>query len=129
MAYDPSSTEGLPEAGAARLEQNRSGLFTSDLSVNEFLLVRQAGFQPLGLVIGSSIYHIGYQQAQWKQSQEMQVLSQAMYEARELAICEGELDAMSSYIYGIPAVSVPFGGGGGACTGSRTGDSGPAYRP
>ena len=47
VAYDPSSTEGVPEAGTARLQQNRSGLFTSDLSVNEFLLVRQAGFQPL----------------------------------------------------------------------------------
>jgi uncharacterized protein YbjQ (UPF0145 family) len=38
---------------AQRLQQNRAGLFTSDLSVNEFLLVRQAGFRPLGLVIGS----------------------------------------------------------------------------
>ena len=56
MAYDPTSTEGVPEAGTARLLQNRSGLFTSDLSVNEFLLVRQAGFQPLGLVIGSSTF-------------------------------------------------------------------------
>jgi twinkle protein len=34
-------------------------------------------------------------------------------EARELAICEGEIDAMSACAYGIPAVSVPFGGGGG----------------
>ena len=30
-AYDPSSLEGVPEAGRARLEQNRQGLFTSDL--------------------------------------------------------------------------------------------------
>jgi len=29
--------------------------FTSDLSVDEFLLVKEAGFQPLGLVMGSSI--------------------------------------------------------------------------
>ena len=36
--------------------------FTSDLSVNEFLLVKEAGFQPLGLVMGSSIYSIGAQQ-------------------------------------------------------------------
>src|SRR6202453_2577439 len=93
MSYDPTSTEGVPQAGRTRLEQNRSGLFTSDLSVNEFLLVRQAGFQPLGLVIGSSIYHIGYQQAQWRQSQEMDVLTQAMYEARELAMTRMEEEA------------------------------------
>lgn len=33
---------------------------------------------------------------------------------RFLAITEGEIDAMSLYEYGIPAVSVPFGGGTGA---------------
>src|ERR1043166_8257960 len=69
------------------------GFFTSDLSVNEFLLVKQAGFDPLGLVIGSSIYHIGYQQSSWKQSTEMAVLSQAMYEARELAMTRMEEEA------------------------------------
>ena len=37
--YDPNSLEGIPESGLERLEQNREGLYTSDLSVNEFLLV------------------------------------------------------------------------------------------
>lgn len=32
---------------------------------------------------------------------------------RFVVICEGEIDAMSFYEYGIPAMSVPFGGGGG----------------
>ena len=109
MAYDPSSTEGVPEAGTARLEQNRSGLFTSDLSVNEFLLVRQAGFQPLGLVIGSSIYHIGFQQAQWKKNQEMEVLSQAMYEARELAMTRMEEEAEQLGADGIVGVRLTIG--------------------
>ena len=27
--YDPTSLEGVPEAGRARLQQNRRGLFTS----------------------------------------------------------------------------------------------------
>ena len=52
---------------AARLEQNKRGLFTSDLSVAEFLLVKEAGFDPLGLVVGSSIFHIGFQQSSWKE--------------------------------------------------------------
>ena len=84
--YDPTSLEGVPQAGRSRLEQNKRGLFTSDLSVNEFLLVKQAGFDPLGLVVGSSIYHIGYQQSSWRKSVEMDVLSQAMYQAREMAL-------------------------------------------
>lgn len=33
--------------------------------------------------------------------------------ARELTICEGEIDAASLFVYGRPAVSVPFGGGKG----------------
>lgn len=34
--------------------------------------------------------------------------------AREVTICEGEIDAMTLHQYGIPALSVPFGGGKGA---------------
>jgi hypothetical protein len=53
--------EGLPKDALRRLSelQGEGGLFTSDLSVNEFLLVKEAGFHPRGLVVGSSIYHIG----------------------------------------------------------------------
>jgi uncharacterized protein YbjQ (UPF0145 family) len=109
MAYDPSSTEGVPEAGRARLQQNRAGLFTSDLSVNEFLLVRQAGFRPLGLVIGSSIYHIGFQQANYRQNQEMTVLSQAMYHARELAMTRMEEEADQLGADGVVGVRLDIG--------------------
>jgi len=91
--YDPTSLEGVPDAGRARLEQNKRGLFTSDLSVAEFLLVKEAGFDPLGLVVGSSIFHIGFQQSSWKVSEEMKVLSEAMYSARELAMTRMEEEA------------------------------------
>ena len=74
--YDPGSTAGVPEHALERLEKMKAaGFFTSDLSVNEFLLVKAAGFDPLGLVIGSSIYHVGYQKGSWTRNQEMQVLS------------------------------------------------------
>jgi uncharacterized protein YbjQ (UPF0145 family) len=102
--YDPTSIEGLPEAGIARLEQNKRGLFTSDLSVAEFLLVKEAGFDPLGLVVGSSIFHIGFQQSSWKVSEEMQVLSEAMYSARELAMTRMEEEAEQLGADGIVAV-------------------------
>ncbi|HEV7213892.1 MAG TPA: heavy metal-binding domain-containing protein, partial [Chloroflexota bacterium] len=68
-------------------------LFTSDLSTSEFLLVKEAGFDPVGLVVGSSIYHVGYQQSMWNQNQEMTVLTQAMYHARELAMSRMEEEA------------------------------------
>lgn len=98
MAYTPGSEEGLPSAARRRLIEMRGGdgkrpLFTSDLSINEFLLIREAGFDPVGLVMGSSIYHIGFQFSGLFQNQEMDVLTQAMYHARELAMTRMEEEA------------------------------------
>jgi uncharacterized protein YbjQ (UPF0145 family) len=93
---------GVPDDAMRRLAQMRPGqptsLFTSDLSVNEFLLVREAGFRPLGLVLGSSIYHVGIQFGRWTQNRELDQLSQAMYHARELAMTrmEAEADALGA---------------------------------
>src|SRR6201992_587468 len=88
---------GVPEDAMRRLAEMRPGqatsLFTSDLSVNEFLLVREAGFRPLGLVLGSSIYHVGFQMGRWSKNQELTMLSQAMYHARELAMTRMEAEA------------------------------------
>jgi uncharacterized protein YbjQ (UPF0145 family) len=89
---------------AMRIDATHRGLFTSDLSVNEFLLVREAGFDPVGLVVGSSIYHIGYQWASWSQNQEMTVLTQAMYHARELAMTRMEEEANALGADGIVGV-------------------------
>lgn len=83
---EPDPLEGVPESGRARLEQNKAGLFTSDLTVNEYLLIEDAGYEPLGLVLGTSIYHIGYQRRRWTRSHELEVLSGALYHARELAM-------------------------------------------
>jgi uncharacterized protein YbjQ (UPF0145 family) len=107
--YDPKSMEGVPTHGRERLAQLRGGLFTSDLSVNEFLLVKEAGFDPLGLVVGSSIYHIGFQQSAWNQNQEMAVLSQAMYEARELAMTRMEEEADQLGADGVVGVRLEIG--------------------
>ena len=99
----PGRQLGLTQHAAERMREMAGGeargrLFTSDLSVNEFLLVKKAGFEPLGLVVGSSIYHIGFQQSQWNQNQEMVVLTQAMYHARDLAMTrmEAEADALGA---------------------------------
>jgi len=109
MSYDPNSREGIPEAAEERLAQNRDGLFTSDLSVKEFLLVKQAGFEPLGLVVGSSIYHIGLQVSNPMENMEMEVLTQAMYHARELAMTRMEQEADSLGADGIVGVRLDVG--------------------
>jgi uncharacterized protein YbjQ (UPF0145 family) len=88
-----SEPQDLPKDAGRRLEQLEHGLFTSDLSVNEFLLVKETGFHPLGFVMGSSIYHTGIQTRSWRKSQELTKLTEAMYNARELAMTRMEEEA------------------------------------
>jgi uncharacterized protein YbjQ (UPF0145 family) len=87
----------LPPDARQRLEamhqRGPKNLFTSDLSVNEFLLVREAGFRPVGLVLGTSVYHVGLQVGRWNKNMELDKLTQAMYHARELAMTRMEAEA------------------------------------
>src|SRR6516225_2408185 len=104
-----SATQDIPAHALERLKGLRSeghpgGVFTSDFSVNEFLLVRKAGFEPVGLCVGSCIYHLGFQLAAWSKSQEMTVLSQAMYEARELAMSRMRTEAKDMGADGVVGV-------------------------
>jgi uncharacterized protein YbjQ (UPF0145 family) len=96
MTVEPSALV-LPQDAMARLAELRPDkqghIFTSDLTVNEFLLVKQAGFNPLGLVLGTSVYHCGFQFGRWSKNQELDVLSQAMYHARELAMSRMQAEA------------------------------------
>jgi uncharacterized protein YbjQ (UPF0145 family) len=111
--YESGSLAGIPESGRERIARMKQevarGFFTSDLSVNEFLLVKESGFEPVGLVLGSSIYHIGFQQAAWNQNQEMGVLTQAMYHARELAMTRMEEEADQLGADGIVGVRLDIG--------------------
>jgi len=100
LARDQASQEsiqagGLPLNAVDRLSEQakraREGkpFFTSDLSPNELLLTMQCGFEPLGQVMGSCVYQVGWQYvptSQWVYaSGEMQVLSASQIEARNLA--------------------------------------------
>src|ERR1700691_4781369 len=90
VTWEPQAADGrlAHTAGA-----DPAGVFTSDLSVSEYVLLGEAGFEPLGFVIGSSIYHTGLQVARWGKNQELQVLTQCMYNARELAMSRMQAEA------------------------------------
>jgi uncharacterized protein YbjQ (UPF0145 family) len=107
----PTELEGLPKDALRRLAelQGKDALFTSDLSVNEFLLIKEAGFHPRGLVVGSSIYHIGLTTKSWSSSQEVQSLTQAMYAARELAMARMEEEATVLEADGVVGVRLDVG--------------------
>jgi uncharacterized protein YbjQ (UPF0145 family) len=107
--YDAASVAGLPKEAKERLRQNSGGLFTSDLSVNEYLLVTQAGFDPVGLVVGSSIFHLGFKVSGPASNKEVTGLSQAMYEARELAMTRMEEEADQLGADGVVGVRLDVG--------------------
>src|ERR1700756_2932100 len=57
---------GLPVNAIERLREARARqgtdehFFTSNLSVNELALTHDLGFEPLGQVMGSCVYHVGF---------------------------------------------------------------------
>ena len=99
-----------PQAADSRLAHTagaeKGGVFTSDLSVSEYALLGEAGFEPLGFVVGSSIYHVGLQIGRWSQNAELQTLTQAMYNARELAMARMRAEADHLGADGIVGVSL-----------------------
>ena len=76
----------------------RGRAFTSDLTGQEFWLVVDKGFQPMGLVIGNCIYSMGAVR-NWlvgikgNFQGEIKEYSQLMYQARELALSRMQFEA------------------------------------
>ncbi|MGA8015732.1 MAG: heavy metal-binding domain-containing protein [Candidatus Dormiibacterota bacterium] len=74
-------------------ERHQGRSFSSDLSVDEAVLLKEIGYEPRGLVVGSAVYHLGIQYANWNDNQEMSQLTQAMYQARQEAVASMERHA------------------------------------
>ena len=112
-------SDAIPAHAAERLKGLRSsvhptGVFTSDFSVNEFLLVRKAGFEPIGLCVGSCVYHVAHQGvlkslSNLGQNTEITPFTQAMYDARELAMERMQNEAMAAEAEGVVGVQLHEG--------------------
>jgi uncharacterized protein YbjQ (UPF0145 family) len=82
---------GIPAAAEERLRTlgaEAGQAFTSDLSVPEFALARRAGLEPITQVLGSSVYHVGWQfmgGGWYSTSQELVTLSDAYNDCRRRA--------------------------------------------
>jgi uncharacterized protein YbjQ (UPF0145 family) len=82
---------GIPGAAEERLRTlgaEAGQAFTSDLSVPEFALARRAGLEPITQVLGSSVYHVGWQfmgGGWYSTSQELVTLSDAYNDCRRRA--------------------------------------------
>ena len=104
---DQAPAADLPVHARERLtEMRQKRFFTSDLTVNEFLLVKEAGFEPLGLVMGSSIYKITPNIPFGAGDGELEAMTQALYHSRELAMTRMEEEADALGADGIIAVKL-----------------------
>jgi len=93
----------LPPGVVERIHSQQAGdlPWTSDLSVNEWLALRQYKIRPLGQVMGSSFYQVGYvgptsynsMGSYYTASHELQGPTHALYEGRRLAISRLEQEA------------------------------------
>lgn len=89
QSLDPVASERQSHAGK---------LWTTDLSINEFALLHGAGFEPMELVMGVSVYHVGYQFTGIRQQSELPVLTDATHRARWNAMSrmQAEADALGA---------------------------------
>jgi uncharacterized protein YbjQ (UPF0145 family) len=98
----------LPAHARERLADMRAKkLFTSDLSVSEFLLVREAGFDPVGLVMGTSIYQVAPNLPRLGRNdpgREITETTNALNAARHLAMNRMEAEAEALGADGIVGV-------------------------
>jgi len=77
----------IPERAVKRLKEEREGrLFTSDLTVSEFLLARDAEVHPISQVMGSCIYHVGQIPDYKGKTSEITVISDAHRDSRRRAL-------------------------------------------
>jgi len=90
---------------------NRNQPFTSDLSGQDFWTLVQAGYAPLGMVMGTCVYHIAHQRF-WQamnnigQNVELPQFTEALYDARELAMSRMQAEAEALHAEGIVGVQL-----------------------
>lgn len=99
----------LPQAAQARLAeigQTGSGrlAFTSDLNADEAGLLHSHGYEPICLVTGSSMYHVGQAYASTAGDCEVTELSDAYNEATRLAVERLQMEAEAVRAHGVVGV-------------------------
>jgi uncharacterized protein YbjQ (UPF0145 family) len=60
--------------------------FTSDLTIDELLLVEEVGFEPVEFVLGTSFFHTGWTPTLWSSNMELEAISAMMLNARRVAM-------------------------------------------
>jgi uncharacterized protein YbjQ (UPF0145 family) len=85
--------------------------FTSDLSGQDFWTLLRTGHRPVGMVMGSCVYHVAHRGMlqsfrQMGQNVELPNFTQALYDARELAMSRMQAEAEEVKAEGIVGVQL-----------------------
>jgi uncharacterized protein YbjQ (UPF0145 family) len=85
--------------------------FTSDLSGQDFWTLLRTGHRPVGMVMGSCVYHVAHRgmfqsMKQAGQNVELPNFTQALYDARELAMERMQAEAEAVKAEGIVGVQL-----------------------
>ena len=87
---------GLPIRAQRRIHElvsSPSPIFTSTLSTNETVIAKATGLRPISQVMGSSIFHVGFQYVSSWSPGELTTLTAAYDRARSLALSRMEQEA------------------------------------
>jgi uncharacterized protein YbjQ (UPF0145 family) len=109
-----TAVKGEPGAGGGGVtnwRNNKNQPFTSDLSGQDFWTLIRAGYAPLGMVMGSCVYHIAHQRMSAMignigRNVEIEQFTQALYDARELAMSRMQAEAEALHAEGIVGVQL-----------------------
>lgn len=101
----------IPDFAKHRLAQHAARddkFFSSDLTVNEFMLIREAGLQPMCLVMGSSFFSVSFRSRGISRPRhgEMSDVSNAQLQARRNALTRMEKEAQILGADGVIGVRV-----------------------
>jgi uncharacterized protein YbjQ (UPF0145 family) len=107
----------IPVAAAERLARFAEGdagpgattVFSSDLAVSEWSALARLGVAPITQVMGSSIYHVGWQPTYYNVPTEVRVLSDAYNESRRLALGRLLEEAQACRADAVVAVEITTG--------------------
>lgn len=111
----------LPPAARSRLRQARDQhTWTSDLSVNEFAAVRAVGFEPVGQVMGSSVYNTavyrwadcGYRRGFWGAGSGARTVTSASGGSGYAAYVRGRYEARRTAMGRMATECAALGGDG-----------------
>jgi uncharacterized protein YbjQ (UPF0145 family) len=115
-------TTAIPVHAMERLKGLRSsahstGVFTSDLSGQDFWSLLHSGYRPLEMVMGTCVYHVAHRGllsglGSVGRNVELENFTSAMYEAREIAVERMQFEAAAAKAEGVVGVDIHEGSHG-----------------